>query len=299
MFKIDDYRALEIAEVLRKTFNTRRIHLFIKKDPQFKALEKIYVFIGNSGLTAVITVANSLISYQLSGRGEDYWSEVGNYFSEYRAGDLKQLYDVFVKFLTEYTRYNKVQLMVKLRRLRTFLGSEIAEKLYRYPCAYSTDQYILLKTLAKTMSQSIFAKTIVFAVKMYYYVANLVCEHVEPDPRVPMPIDRRVAYISLTSGLIRVPDKISLRVLRKLSYKLMQSTYRDHVADAWFLVSRYSGIPCILLDTIVWLIGKYILHFRSIDEITKEFIKDYGLILSLNSTREIFTQFTYALAPYR
>jgi len=285
--------------VLRKTINIRQMHAFIKKDPQFRALEKIYVFAGNGGLTAVIAIANSLISYQLSGRGEDYWSEAGYYFSEHRVEDLKQLYDAFVKFLTEYTRYNKVQLMVKLRRLKIFLGSGIAEKLYRYPCTYSVDQYTLLKTLAKTMSQPTSAKTIVFAVKMYYYVANLVCEHAEPDPRVPMPIDRRVAYISLTSGLIRVSDKSGLRDLRKLSYKLMQSTYRGYVIEAWYVLSKYSGIPCILLDTIVWLIGKYILRFRSIDEMVKEFIKDYGLVLPLNSTREIFTQFTHVLAPYR
>ena len=298
MFKIDNYRAKEIAEVLKEVFNGNSLNSFVEIDPQYKALKKIYLSTRNKGLTAIITIANSLISYQLSGKGEDYWSEVSNFFSKTKVGDYKNLYALFTDFLTKYTKYNRIQIRNKLRRLRIFLSSRIIDKLYISPCLYSIDQYPLLKILSQTMKQSMYAKTIVFSVKMYYYIARIICKNTIPDPRIPMPIDRRVAYMSFTSGLISISNKILLKDLKDIIYRLMQSKYRDNIVKAWFILSKYSSIPCILLDTIVWLMGRYVSPFKNIDEMTEEFISDYGLILSPDSIRKIFAQFAYAFTSY-
>ena len=298
MFKIDNYRAKEIAEVFKEVFNENSLNAFVEIDPQYKALKKIYLSTRNKGLIAIITIANSLISYQLSGKGEDYWSEVSSFFSKTKVGDYKNLYALFTDFLTKYTKYNRIQIRNKLRRLRIFLNSRIIDRLYISPCLYSIDQYPLLKILSQTMKQSMYAKTIVFSVKMYYYIARIICKNTIPDPRIPMPIDRRVAYISFTSGLISISNKILLKDLKDIIYRLMQSKYRDNIVKAWFILSKYSSIPCILLDTIVWLMGRYVSPFKNIDEMTEEFISDYGLILSPDSIRKIFAQFAYAFTSY-
>ena len=298
MLEIDNYRAKEIAEILKEIFNKNNLNAFVEIDPQYKALKKIYLSTRNKGLTVIITIANSLISYQLSGKGEDYWSEVGNFFSKTKVGDYKQLYALFTDFLTKYTKYNRIQIRNKLRRLRIFLNSRIIDRLYISPCLYSIDQYPLLEILSEIMKQSMYAKTIIFSVKMYYYAARILCENTVPDPRIPMPIDRRVAYISFTSGLIRISNKTCLEDLKHIIYRLMQSRNRDNIVKAWFILSKYSGIPCIFLDTIVWLMGKYVSPFKNIDEMTGEFISDYGSILSLDSIRKIFSQFAYAFTSY-
>ena len=298
LLKIDNYRAKEIAKVLKEIFNENNLNAFVEIDPQYKALKKIYLSTRNKGLTAIITIANSLISYQLSGKGEDYWSEVGNFFSKTKVGDYKQLYVLFTDFLTKYTKYNRIRILNKLRRLSIFLNSRIIDRLYISPCLYSTDQYPLLKILSEIMKQSIYAKTIIFSVKMYYYVARILCENTVPDPRIPMPIDRRIAYISFTSGLIKISNKTCLEDLKDIIYRLMQSRNRDNIVKAWLILSKYSGIPCILLDTIVWLMGRYVSPFKDIDEMTGEFISDYGLILSPDSIRKIFAQFAYAFTSY-
>ncbi len=298
MLEIDNYRAKEIAEILKEIFNKNNLNAFVEIDPQYKALKKIYLSTRNKGLTVIITIANSLISYQLSGKGEDYWSEIGNFFSKTKVGDYKQLYALFTDFLTKYTKYNRIQIRNKLRRLRIFLNSRIIDRLYISPCLYSIDQYPLLEILSEIMKQSMYAKTIIFSVKMYYYAARILCENTVPDPRIPMPIDRRVAYISFTSGLIRISNKTCLEDLKHIIYRLMQSRNRDNIVKAWFILSKYSGIPCIFLDTIVWLMGKYVSPFKNIDEMTGEFISDYGLILSPDSIRKIFSQFAYAFTSY-
>ena len=298
MLEIDNYRAKEIAEILKEIFNKNNLNAFVEIDPQYKALKKIYLSTRNKGLTVIITIANSLISYQLSGKGEDYWSEIGNFFSKTKVGDYKQLYALFTDFLTKYTKYNRIQIRNKLRRLRIFLNSRIIDRLYISPCLYSIDQYPLLEILSEIMKQSMYAKTIIFSVKMYYYAARILCENTVPDPRIPMPIDRRVAYISFTSGLIRISNKTCLEDLKHIIYRLMQSRNRDNIVKAWFILSKYSGIPCIFLDTIVWLMGKYVSPFKNIDEMTGEFISDYGSILSLDSIRKIFSQFAYAFTSY-
>jgi len=298
LLEIDNYRAKEIAEILKEIFNKNNLNAFVEIDPQYKALKKIYLSTRNKGLTVIITIANSLISYQLSGKGEDYWSEIGNFFSKTKVGDYKQLYALFTDFLTKYTKYNRIQIRNKLRRLRIFLNSRIIDRLYISPCLYSIDQYPLLEILSEIMKQSMYAKTIIFSVKMYYYAARILCENTVPDPRIPMPIDRRVAYISFTSGLIRISNKTCLEDLKHIIYRLMQSRNRDNIVKAWFILSKYSGIPCIFLDTIVWLMGKYVSPFKNIDEMTGEFISDYGSILSLDSIRKIFSQFAYAFTSY-
>ncbi len=298
LLKVNKYRAREIGKILKEIFNENNLNAIIEMDPQYKALRKIYLSTRDKGLSVIITIANSLISYQLSGKGEDYWNEVGNFFAKTEISDYNRLYDLFTDFLIKHTKYNRIQIRNKLRRLRIFLTSRIIDMLYTSPCLYSIDQYMLLKMLSVIMKQPMYAKTIVFSIKMYYYGAHIMCENTVPDPRIPMPIDRRVAYISFTSGLIETSDKIRLEDLRNLVHKFMQSRYRHDIIEAWFILSKYSGIPCILLDTIVWLMGRYISPFKKIDEMAKEFISDYGLILSLDSIREIFAQFAYAFASH-
>lgn len=298
LFKINTYRVKKISQTLKEVFDDGILDTFIEMDPQYKALKNIYLSLRDQSLTTIIAIANSLISYQLSGRGEDYWREVGEFFSKTRLSNCMHLYKLFTDFLTKYTKYNRLGIQYKLKRLGIFFESKIIDQIQLDPCMYNKDQYTLLETLSKIMRQPKYAKTIVFSVKMYYYVARFICKNTVPDPRIPIPVDRRIAYISFTSGLITIPNKIHLENVKDMIRKAIRSKYRNEIIKAWFLLSEHSGISCMLLDTIVWLIGKYVDPFKSIDEMVEEFTRDYGLILSFNSLWHIFNQFTYVFSPY-
>ncbi len=283
-------RAEALGLTIRKVFKDK-IEVLVEKDPQYIALKRIYLASGSRAVV-LVAIANSLISYHLTGSGEEYWSEVGDFFSKRSIGSPSDLYRLFNYFL-KHTRYNKRFTYVKIKRLERFLLSWLAEKVFREPCIYSVEQYPLLKELAKNMGQGIYSKTIVFAAKMYYYAVKLSCSKSSPDPRVPMPIDRRVAAISLLSGLASPAS--SSRALRYLIEEAMKPRNRDKLVRAWFMVSDYSGIPCILLDTIVWLLGKYVLRYSNIEDMAKAFHRDYGELVPGTGLSDIFTQFTYTL----
>ncbi len=164
----------------------------------------------------------------------------------------------------------------KISRLRKFFTSSLPQKMYLNPCMYSSDQYNLIKVLSSIMGQDIYAKTIVFAAKMYYYASDVIGCNPRADPRVPIPVDRRIATISLLSGLIKPCDIKYSGNLRTIVYKLM-SRYKKLIVKAWFSIANESNIPCIFLDTIIWITARPIIETRILDpvKLTRQFIDRY------------------------
>ncbi len=52
-----------------------------ESDRQFIALKKLEQYISDKELYLSLIIANSIICYQLSGKGEDYWEEFSDFFS--------------------------------------------------------------------------------------------------------------------------------------------------------------------------------------------------------------------------
>ncbi len=294
MFTIDIVRAYSIADTLSKVFPYSRVELMIELDPQYRALKKLYENYRELGKLVLITIANSLTSYQLSGRGEEYWTELSSYFIHEKPRDIADLEDKLASFLMS-SKYNRVQLDTKIKRIRKFLRSRLARELYKTPCIYSNNQYTLLKRLSQVMNQSIYDKTIAFSVKMYYYCIRIGCREVYPDYRVPIPVDRRIALTSIISGLVRVDKETYITNLTKLVYKLLSRRYRKIVIDSWMIVSKISRIPCIFLDTIIWLIGRCLTHLKRTCYIVDCIRRYYGELFNRDELELIVSELTYYL----
>ncbi len=306
---IDSDRVRKISSTLKKIFKDEKyINLFIKLDPQYRALLELYRNTGLKYLVAVVSIANSLISYQLTGKGEDYWMEICRYFSlkknEYKDSkiDLDTVFKLFKEFLESITRYNRFQVATKISRLKKFFSSSLPKKMYSDPCMYSNDQYNLIRTLSSIMGQDIYAKTVVFAAKMYYYASDIIGCNPLADPRVPMPVDRRIATVSLLSGLIKPCNLRYFGNLRTIVYKLM-SKYKKLLVKAWFSIASESNIPCIFLDTIIWITARPIIEARILDpvKLARQFIDKYrDVIVSmpLEYIVELYRELVYNASIY-
>jgi len=205
-------------------------------DPQYAAVKRLY---GVHGLrAAALVVANALVSYRLTRPGEEYWSEFADYFARKPTPqDVKELIDMFIEFL-EASRGNRRLVQQKLARLRK--ASSVLQRLLDQPDRYR-DLKRLVDELAAVYSGKGVEKTIVFAAKMLHYLYRAAgLEEVNANT-VPIPIDRRMAILTYTSGLL---DASPSEVMSK---------YRDAAVEAWLEVAKRSGIPSISLDAIVWL----------------------------------------------
>ena len=189
-------------------------------DPQFQALLHLYEHMGNKERFAPLVIANALVSYQLSGRGEDWWWEFARYFSENPVVDFAGAYKVFLP----QSRTNRRLVDVKVRRLRraeAFLQNMRPEEYYGNMIALQTD-------LARILGTKKNAKTIVFAVKMFGYAMRIATGEFRPYPmEVPIPVDSRI---------------------RKLTERLD----KDNPARFWQDVAEQTRVPPLHIDSILW-----------------------------------------------
>ncbi|MEZ0290033.1 MAG: N-glycosylase/DNA lyase [Sulfolobales archaeon] len=246
-------RARELG-LFFKRFGEQRISIFEERDPQFKALEHLFRVLGDCSSLALLTVLNSVISYNLSSTGEDYWWEFAKY-NEFRSSirDPERLWMSVKKFLLS-CEGNTIGREQKLKRLIRLREEDFHIELYARAEDYMRDLDSFVERLAEVLRQDISDKTIVFAAKMLYYVSRLCGVRQIRAGKIKIPIDRRVALVSYTSELVNI-------VAENLDEKIIiEATMRDKdkVHSAWSLVSETSGIPQIKLDSVIWSMGKYV-----------------------------------------
>ncbi len=270
MYIVDRERASCIGRLVKSISGF--IDLLEENDPQYKAVIELVKNMG-SGNAVVVIIANALVSYQLSSRGEDYWRGLAEWFSKYSGAyidDLEKLYMIHRSFL-ENTKYNRMGLVAKIKRLGIFYHSIIAKNLYNNPFTYCGDLSRLVDQLARILNANRESKTIVFSAKMYYYYCRVHGRKVHGD--IPIPVDRRNALLSLTSCIVRG----CRGEFRKCVLELMSNKYRRVVIDAWKIVSIRSGIPMYRLDSLTWLVAGQLLT-RKADPLNlyKYYCANYG-----------------------
>jgi len=217
-------------------------YIFMRGDPQYRAVEEIYAQLGlREGLLYVVGV--SLISYMLSTRGEEHWGMAALHAAQgYPRGLLE-----FAEKSPSTALYRRA----KLSRLKKYL-SRAAPVLARRLDGGTLRPGDIPLILAETLDARADSKTLVFAAKMAYYLYRAAGISVEP-PRTPIPVDYRVSLVTLTSG-IAATDKADLR----RAAREIRSRYKESVVDAWNRVSETASIPPALLDNIVWVTGRCI-----------------------------------------
>lgn len=257
----------EVADLL-SSFK-QYIYSMVKHDPQYIVV-KILVEKYGCSLTSLLVVANSLVSYQLTSRGEDYWIGFMKYMVNNNV-DLQNMYEIHRDFLTK-TSFNRIQLEPKIRRLEKFYRSVFSRQLYSNLPTYCGDLALFNKRLAETMGGNRFSKTIVFATKMMYYLCDICGYRVELSNDLPIPVDRRNAYLAVSSCMVKA---CSLREAGCVERLL--STYRELVMDAWSNVCRIIGVPCIVLDSFTWLVTGVYLDTNGLEKTVEILVDKYNI----------------------
>jgi DNA-(apurinic or apyrimidinic site) lyase len=196
-------------------------------DEQYKALKFLNNHLkGQAFIDAV--VKNALISYQLTGTGEQYWWEFAKFFSKNPS---------FENFLKS-CRYNKRYINVKLNRLK------------KIDFSIEGDMLSLKKRLEEALQSE--GKTINFAIKMYGYAIRIEYKKFIPYPfEIPIPLDSRI--LKLTKVLtnqdpIEYWNYIALR--SKVPPLHIDSIIWPQLSKDKFILAKYEnlGIPTLDLE---------------------------------------------------
>ena len=196
-------------------------------DRQFIALEKLSKKIESKYFLSLI-IENSLICYQLSWKWEDYWEEFSKKAWEYKFEKIEDTI-IFLKWLLPNSKNNKRFVNIKTKRLEKIenIIKEISNN-FEY---YYNNMSELRDLLAKTMKQKKDSKTIVFAIKMFWYWARVVFWNNIPYPfEIWIPIDSRL--IKLHEIYCNNDENIEL--------------FYDNL-------SKKMNIPPLHLDPIIWI----------------------------------------------
>ncbi len=200
-----------------------------KSDRQFLALEKLW-FSKNLNKEEFLSLilSNSIICYQLSSTGENYWEEFSKYFSRY-GSDFNDITSELEKFIRQ-SKWNRRLLEIKIKRLwklKKFL--KIFEEKIEY---YYENMDTFRNDLASVMNQKNTAKTIVFAVKMFSYGC-------------------RIAF----SKLIKFPEEINIPIDSRLEkiFDFYKDDNDKNISDFYKKLSEKLEIPQLHLDAILWV----------------------------------------------
>ncbi len=223
-------------------------------DPQFTALKKIYGKTRSIEITCLAAVSNALVSYRLTGPGEDYWLEFSDYFTSKRlpievGPDL--IVDTVIDFLSK-SRYNRFLFKQKANRLTRFKKSGAHILLFTRCRELLEDIHKLLVVIANGIGSKPDAKTVVFAVKMVYYAARAGGIDLVLPVDIMIPVDRRIGLLSYTSGIVDV--KVTVGSRRELEELLLR--YSGVPREAWRRVALVARIPPLNIDSLIWFISK-------------------------------------------
>ncbi len=176
---------MDLTDIL-KQFTIEEIKYYEEKyDKQYLALKKLYEDIKDKNLFLKLILINSLLSFQLKMKGEEYWTIFSDFFSK----NNKDICKSFIEFLE---KYNSRFLHIKIRRLE-----KICKWILDKDLIYYSDKILELnRTLANIMNQKEDDKTIVFSTKMYIYGIRIIGYNIDYPKEIFIPIDNRIGKIS-------------------------------------------------------------------------------------------------------
>lgn len=247
-------------------------------DPQFQALRGLYMRLGDCNATALLAVLNSLVSYQLSSKGEDYWMEFSRY--SFKAGNPDDLAREFMDFLIN-SKGNKLLRDVKALRIKKFLNSKAHVEIYVKFHDLLKDLRGLREVIKRVLNVEGSEKTVVFAIKMFYYASRVCGNYVVPPMDIELPVDRRIAAVTYTSGIVDSESAVVIEEVMR-NYKTVQKV--------WMEISRLSNIPPLNLDSIIWICGKYVRDEDRIDKAALDLTKYSKGRVSIKTARTITSE---------
>lgn len=256
-----------------------KIRVFEDIDPQYHAIRYAVNKCGALLLDYVFYI-NALNAYKLMTRGEVFWQK----YAEYVAQHCDMLLDIdhVINLVKEFTyRFNNYAYEFKIRRLQKIEKCVNLRKLMD-----SKDYLGLAKETARCLGTSYSVKTIVFAVKILYYVHRAQGENTILPFDLPIPVDRRVAGISYTSGMI---DLSALNNLDPVEVVMRNAGTIRHL---WSVIARTSGIPALHIDSVVWYFGKF-LKVQDLNTIYENLDRKLYLYIGKNYLEKLVNELFY------
>jgi DNA-(apurinic or apyrimidinic site) lyase len=234
-------RVERVAEAIR-SLGIDAVDRVEQGDPQFKAVSLLVRNLRDPCLAGFLVLGNALISYRLSMAGEEYWMELSRVASEYFSSVSEPDPTGFFEWFLSRSRGNRLGREQKARRIRKLavaIGVHGA-------CSMCGKLGELRDRLASAMGSDPGAKTIVFAVKMYYYYCRALGVRVAVPFSIDIPVDSRISMLAATSGIIGGNDWREV-------WRRLYTRERRLASKAWRLVAEASGIPPLRLDALLWL----------------------------------------------
>ncbi len=288
MIRLNKERAVELGLFLKR-LGSHIIDLFEVNDQQYKALEHLYRELSDCSSLALLTTLNSIVSYQLSTTGEEYWWEFSRYpeFKKY-SRDPEMLWESFRRFLLS-SRGNTSAREIKLKRISRLREEEYHIEIYAKFNDYVKDLGSFAQRLSEILKQDIYDKTIVFSAKMLYYVAKICGVKIGGFSNIKIPIDRRVAAVSYTSEIVDVLETIDV-----INYIMRE---KETALRAWDIVSEISGIPLIKLDSLIWGVGRYVREKDPVNRAVKDLVNIFRGFIDAGTITELINQFIRRKLP--
>jgi DNA-(apurinic or apyrimidinic site) lyase len=224
-YRSDEGKIGELVETLRELGLDCARTIEEKVDLQFDALRNLHENLKDDELFMKLVIANSIVSYQLSARGEQWWWEFSRYFSANPPeGSIAKAYGEFLP--SSRTNRRLVAGKVKrLEKLEPFLSALDIETLRDY---YFGGMERLRNDLAEVLNSKRSAKTIVFAVKMFGYAGRIAF-----GKFVPYPMG------------IEIPDDVRINAYTK-------RFTNEPPVSFWNRIAEETGIPPLHIDSILW-----------------------------------------------
>ncbi|MEB2836511.1 MAG: N-glycosylase/DNA lyase [Desulfurococcales archaeon] len=261
------------------------IYRIEEDDPQFSAVRSIVEELGPARAFVVVLLI-ALVSYRLPVRGEEWWSCLARLAEEeppesLEPEDIEGFIEHFLKICGKSS-----MLTQRMRRIHRALKGAggliymVAADIKSFPESLGKLQL----SLARALGQRSDAKTIVFSIKMGYYVARAagIDPHSLRGATTPMPVDSRVACLTYSSRLCDAPS------YEKLISKPQQAQ------RAWEIVASESKISPINLDALAWRLGWIPRDIRSLEEArakARELLSRYvGQDLAARLATELITR---------
>ncbi|ASJ12128.1 N-glycosylase/DNA lyase [Thermococcus thioreducens] len=224
-YKSDDEKIRELVRILSGLGLDCAKTIEEKVDLQFDALKNLHDNLGDNELFIKLVIANSIVSYQLSAKGEQWWWEFSRYFSE--NPPKGSIADAYAEFLPG-SRTNRRLVEGKVRRLEKLepflesLGLPALKGYYFWRMAGLRDD------LASALNSKRSAKTVVFAVKMFGYAGRIVFGEFVPYPMA-----------------IEIPDDVRINAYTK-------RFTNEPPVSFWGRIAEQTGIPPLHIDSILW-----------------------------------------------
>jgi len=265
-----------ILSAVFKSLGIEKILVFEDIDPQFIAIKNLAKECGR--YTEILVMLNALVSYRLVMSGEEYWGKFSSYFVDKCVGDIPNLVHLFRDFIEKFNRVLENQKLSRIMRI--VRCRELLEIVYRGSLVD------IWRAIGRCLNVDLNTKTVVFAIKMLYYARKALGENIEIPMDIPIPVDGRIALITYYSGALEVSlPRISRDILMK---------YSNTIRFIWSTIARYSGIPPLNLDSILWFFGKYS-DLPSRSKILEKAVEDLKNVLSREDIEILVNNLFYRL----